>query len=308
MDKPQYWQQFPGIDEKDTVTTHPFIPSDGIPLSVHHFHEPAAESFIAMLPTSTPSLLMFRLAARLARDLPVICWEPRGSTFMPNFPDWKTVTVHRHVQDLTEIASQRGIRTAHLVTWCSSTDIAAYAARNGTLNIASVTAIAPTLTYVDSNTSGFRKLFVPMLRSLPDANEEEASRICRSIRTLASLRIAHNDDDALVQKLTYLNFSAPDRIRHYAGLIRAFHRTPSPEERRLVLRDMFEKVPTFMMCFADDEVVGTKVFSQLAGSRLQTELQPKGTHFAPFRYPDLVYASLSRFFGSIPLTRAKRIA
>lgn len=303
MSAPEYWRQFPEITEQRSVTTRPFTTSDGVKLSVHCLGRPAAESFIIPMPTSTPSLLMIRIATRLARYLPVLSWEPRGSTFMPEVPDWKSVTVQKHVQDLAEIAAEHGVQTVHLITWCSSADIGAYAVHDTRINIASVVAIAPTLTYVDSNTSGFRKLFIPKLRALPDASDQEAEKICRSIRTLASLRIAHNEDDALVQKLTYLNFASSANIRHYAGLIRAFHRTPIPEERRVVLRNMFQRVPTFMLCFADDEVVGTKLFAQLTpeGGQLQTELQPKGGHFAPFRQPDLVCASLRRFFDSIHL-------
>jgi pimeloyl-ACP methyl ester carboxylesterase len=207
-----------------------------------------------------------------------------------------------YAKDVEDMAYACAVNEAHLVSWCAGADILAEVVHRRRLSVRSATLITPILP--DEPASGlalwpFHQMFNRMVGSLLVANDMEGEQILRRIQRVLSLSADDDPIELLVQRLTRMNFATLDRARQALRVMEVLGEGLNIANRRLQFEELFSRVPTHLVCFQDDQIAGCPSnLDRKRSATLSFDIQRSGGHSAIFKLPDVVCASIARFYQS----------
>lgn len=298
MSVPRYWSGFTDIASPGHFTASVVAASDGLSLRTYEWGHGNPQHILLVAPIGVPFLLMSRLASSLGTKFHVVGWEARGAGYLDEDCSVRSVDVARQALDLKEILEYATIEQFHVVAWCTGANVVSWLAARHGITPQTVSFIAPSNIGVSQTETPFNSMFVPLIRSLSEADERKAAFAFKTLRYVAAASQPKTSDEAVVKRLTALNFGSLEAARHYARLLTEF--SAASDQCTFFARyfdDLCGRVPSLVIHCMDDDVVSWSAVVDAVdrSKRSRFVVYPSGGHYVTYCSGDQVAYEIMSF-------------
>jgi pimeloyl-ACP methyl ester carboxylesterase len=311
MDAPAYWRDLPEVTHGLRVKHSTLRYSDGRQTWVHRYGVPTGGATIIIVnPIATPALLTSRIADALSRRVEVISPENRRSPYLEATSASKyRCGVDRFARDVYELVEWSGATDVHFVGWCSSAFVILSAIDQFGIPARSLTLIAPSAISGSADNGSFSRSFIPLIRRISTAPEENAKYLLNVLHKLTQTAILHTSDDRIVHHLVWLNIRSVQSVSDLADVMEDYEKDlqkrASADHGACSAASLFARIartcPTLLIHCRDDQFVSyessVNVVVQTNGVGLI--LYPFGGHFVPYKNHERVAADIGNFIASV---------
>lgn len=278
--------------------------SEGVGLQLLEIRKPEEECIVALLPPMFPLFGWFPVLGLLSDLMPVVAWTPRGSFRQLPAATVLDHTVECYARDAEEIIKQKNLGRIHLVTLCGGSDIAAELISRGRLNVASVASVTPPMPVAEES---FSRALTPVardllqvLRILANAEGSLARTAYRKLQRLLDVVWGTHSENTIGERADRATYRTLERAQAYARALFTFHHSATLEHKQSRFKKQCHTVPTLLILFEDDELVGCpKHFIESIGGKVTLNVYERGGHAGGTDFPDKIYTSLAQFYKGL---------
>ncbi len=206
-----------GVMREVEVFEHaPLRTDDGVTLRV--LNAGPADSPVVLLVNAlgVSSVFLTRLAQLLTPRWRVLSWESRG---LPN-PDDATIDVslERQAADMAAVVAAAGVRPEAVVSFCSGSNVAAWALAKGVLSARAWCTLSPSISTGEGAVTTYQRTMLPLWRQVA----EKGPRYAALVRALIVKQGAPADGlQGTARELLHMNnlpFATPESTHRYAQI------------------------------------------------------------------------------------------
>lgn len=284
------------LDERSNAhgfIEHTIRARDGFSLRVVRYHRTTIRPRVTVVVVNAlgmPWAALERLMETLAPSYDVVTWESRGAPNADGNLDEVSARFVRHVEDLEDVLANIGVRSAHILGWCTGSDVGLEFLIRHPSSVVSLVCLNSGFVGLCRTRTCFQENLERIVRGasksvttaqlyfqlMMGSGSNLAGSLTDDSDPKASVQMAMSCLDPDMAHLTGAPLRSPQMLQRYCQLLEHyFEEAPS----RIPVLD----TPTLFATSTDDEIAPFEATLQVAQAFTNGEVhfEPTGGHFAP---------------------------